>query len=674
MGASHYFDIFAELNHTIIPAMQTLVDFKGCRVVALPLLPISKDTLVYGSCDGGHTVHDKDDTVRKAMGIAAKRLHLAAHRVSNVVMLSAGDVEVHRAQDGNFYLIDLARCFPPESILAVKNKAGHEYPPSSIFHRMVRPEALIIWKKTSQGEAKPVSPDAFTNWGIIDRDQHDQVAYDCTVFILTDQVEKLSNHLLTGFKTLNDSTSVNLAVAFHEFGVNMRHIGLVAEHCEKQIMNSVTEDSKDSPKFFAPVTVLILCSEILFRALKNILRRLLRNASKSTNSELKKMLVWFVNIVFKELPYILHSVDLDFLKNQIVDNYGASAFRLVLKYSDLWKSHLGIILLRVFRRCGIEVEDETVAALSSKSLTSQLKKLSTLEILSFSSSVKKMAAFDIGFSNQLIHLADNSKSEDAIRWRRISLKLLNECLSRFPNDRRIQAMISEQMAYLFMPSENLGELLSFQDQKALWINVSKLVMRNSTTDQVIRCGMRVKNHSKFLGIQCLLFFLELQKSELEKDPYDLMPNFLVGSDFVFPEEIDLDVSVLELLMLIQLARMEYFTIKKKRISPSKYDSKKLSQRFGALSPECSLLFAINHNTYEGYESLDLRVQMEIVSRLQESIRCDSLKDVKLVYMNNFSKLPPRLIYAAMLLPQDFSSLLNLDGQDDTQVKILNLYA
>jgi len=38
----------------------TLIDYRGFRVVAMTVLPISPDTLVYGSVDGGKTVVNKD--------------------------------------------------------------------------------------------------------------------------------------------------------------------------------------------------------------------------------------------------------------------------------------------------------------------------------------------------------------------------------------------------------------------------------------------------------------------------------------------------------------------------------------------------------------------------------------------------------------------------------------
>eukprot|EP00475_Leptophrys_vorax_P034560 TRINITY_DN55998_c0_g1_i1.p1 TRINITY_DN55998_c0_g1~~TRINITY_DN55998_c0_g1_i1.p1 ORF type:complete len:1319 (+),score=314.27 TRINITY_DN55998_c0_g1_i1:490-3957(+) len=615
------------------------------------------------------------------MEYAANSLHLAGHRVSAVTIFSAGDVEVHRA-DGKYYLIDLARAFPPESVLAVADVTGQDYPPSSIFHRMIRPEALIIWKNTSQGENRPLSPDALTNWGSFDlkeKEKHNQTVYDVTNFVLTTQVEKLATHLLTTIRDHQETSSnreqesnphFNLAAVFHENGVNMRHIGLVSEQCQSLIMRSMSQDEKETGLgLWSPAILLTLCSEILFRTLKNTVKRFLRNASKATNSELKKMLAWFVNISMKELSYGLHSLEeLKFLKGQITSSYGAAAYRFVHKYADLWKSQVGIILVRVFKRCGIEVEKETELALSNPTKSSLVQKLSPLEFLSFSSSVKKMVAFDVAICSELIRLADSSNNENSHRWRKISLKHLNECLSHFPNDKRIKAMIAEQMTLLFNPSKNMEELLSFEEQKQVWLNVFHN-LKKASTPQLIKCGSLIRNSSHFFAIQCLLFLEELER-EPSKDKFELMPNFLGVSEFVFPEdESQVDSSMFELLLLVQLVRTRYNFLKKRKIFPGKYDSKKVLQRYGTLSPQAALLFAINHNTHEGFDKLDMRVQVEIVSRLRDCIRDVSLSNVSLRYLPHLFNLSPKLACVVMLLPQDFSCLLD---SSDAEIKVLKL--
>jgi len=45
----------------------------------MSILPIGKDTLVYGSGDGGKTIHTDDPSVNKIMETLGKRLNLAPH-------------------------------------------------------------------------------------------------------------------------------------------------------------------------------------------------------------------------------------------------------------------------------------------------------------------------------------------------------------------------------------------------------------------------------------------------------------------------------------------------------------------------------------------------------------------------------------------------------------------
>ncbi len=47
--------------------LMALIDYAGYRVIATSLLPISKDTLVYGSRDGGVTVVDKSEDAKQKL-------------------------------------------------------------------------------------------------------------------------------------------------------------------------------------------------------------------------------------------------------------------------------------------------------------------------------------------------------------------------------------------------------------------------------------------------------------------------------------------------------------------------------------------------------------------------------------------------------------------------------
>ena len=94
--------------------MQVLLDYNGHRLVAMPWLPLKGAELVYGSSDGGVTVHDSSPGVTAVMRLAAHELHLAGHTVKDQFLYTGGDVEVHATTGGRWFLVDMARALPPE--------------------------------------------------------------------------------------------------------------------------------------------------------------------------------------------------------------------------------------------------------------------------------------------------------------------------------------------------------------------------------------------------------------------------------------------------------------------------------------------------------------------------------------------------------------------------------
>ncbi|CAN0104683.1 unnamed protein product, partial [Ectocarpus sp. 4 AP-2014] len=96
-------------------ALQCLIDYKGFRMTAQAVLPVSSKSLRYGSSDGGKTVHNDDESLAKKLEAAAKKLNLRTHRVNDKDIYSACDIEGHVGEGGSHYLLDFARTFPPES-------------------------------------------------------------------------------------------------------------------------------------------------------------------------------------------------------------------------------------------------------------------------------------------------------------------------------------------------------------------------------------------------------------------------------------------------------------------------------------------------------------------------------------------------------------------------------
>lgn len=68
-----------------IPGLHTpymaLIDYRGFRLMATTLLPISKETLKYGSDDGGRTIHNEDAKLTSLISQLGKKLNLKKHQV-----------------------------------------------------------------------------------------------------------------------------------------------------------------------------------------------------------------------------------------------------------------------------------------------------------------------------------------------------------------------------------------------------------------------------------------------------------------------------------------------------------------------------------------------------------------------------------------------------------------
>jgi hypothetical protein len=120
----------------------TLVDFRGVRLSAQALLPISGDSsLIYGSCDAGNTIHccENDPTGLALVNRLAEQLHLAPHPVveygtkKEKQVCMPVDIEVHQSLDdrNSRYVVDTARLLPPTA------PTGKD--PRAIFYQMFRP-------------------------------------------------------------------------------------------------------------------------------------------------------------------------------------------------------------------------------------------------------------------------------------------------------------------------------------------------------------------------------------------------------------------------------------------------------------------------------------------------------------------------------------------------------
>ncbi len=134
--------------------LMVVVDYKGYRLVASSLLPISDSTIRYGSSNGGRTIHMSDRTLCGLMREAATKIGLAPlPLVGGSLLFGPSDIEGHKGPDGRYYIVDFSRAMPPEYI-ARKSRLHH---PRSIFFSLLRPELV-------RSSAQPLCPDAFSGF------------------------------------------------------------------------------------------------------------------------------------------------------------------------------------------------------------------------------------------------------------------------------------------------------------------------------------------------------------------------------------------------------------------------------------------------------------------------------------------------------------------------------
>lgn len=134
-----------ELPLRVFVPVQLILDFNGYRLVMMTVLPLAKDRswLVYGSSDMGRTVHNDIEEFNVLLKAAAGSLHLDEHICADKFVCFAGDVEGHVDVEGQYYLLDLARTWPPEyyPLFDLLGRVGNP-----VFYRLLRPEFLLHLK------------------------------------------------------------------------------------------------------------------------------------------------------------------------------------------------------------------------------------------------------------------------------------------------------------------------------------------------------------------------------------------------------------------------------------------------------------------------------------------------------------------------------------------------
>jgi tetratricopeptide (TPR) repeat protein len=252
--------------------LMCLIDYRGFRLIAVSELPIEPSSLIYGSADGGCTIHADVDEMNELMEHCARLLNLKGHYAglsgSKTLMHGPADCEGHLGRDGRFYLIDLARVYPPET----PDKSR----PGSFLYRLLRPELVSRFHT-------PLSSDAFTAFGRDDHHEHDREVRDATAWLREEVVPEFADWLAGHFVFLRCAAQPTtrdilvLLAELHRAGINIRYLDMVRQRLQSAALRR------------------LIITEVCARTLKNLARARMRALQTSDDRAFTLLLVDFFN-------------------------------------------------------------------------------------------------------------------------------------------------------------------------------------------------------------------------------------------------------------------------------------------------------------------------------------------------------------------------------------------
>eukprot|EP01132_Coremiostelium_polycephalum_P005864 gene5864-7293_t len=253
-----------------VPLM-AFIDYRGFRLMAMSLLPISKSSLIYGSSDAGQTVHTSNTIFNHLFTSAAKVVNLKPHLVQDIsnelkTIYGPIDIEGHIGTDGRFYLLDFARLSPPE-------------PPThrgAYLYKLLRLEFVCSY-------TNPLCSDAFSPMVSIGAETHNHEVKDAFDYLYTTIIPKVARLLDSKGANITD---IELPKFLHGEGINVRHLGQIRYHSKVEFVREY------------------LLIDAYTRSLKSLARELLRREMKKTHLPsdypYKLIILKFLNLIFGE--------------------------------------------------------------------------------------------------------------------------------------------------------------------------------------------------------------------------------------------------------------------------------------------------------------------------------------------------------------------------------------
>ena len=253
-----------------------IIDYRGYRLIAISVLPVSSKTLCFGSSDAGRTVNDSDPMLRDLISIACKQLNLKPHKVGSEgkIVPSPVDLEGHKGLDKRYYVLDFSRLFPPD-LMSREHKCG-------MLFRLLRPELVKQYPT-------PLCSDTFSNFVkhyVDDAREHAYEVKDAHLY-LTQQIIPAFGKMLS-VQDANIFKVNHVIQSMHREGINLRYLGYVRGYLDP------------SAKSWRDIILIEMIARTVKWDLRNVLRQTTTNSILEVPSSFmhKKNIVTYLNAVF----------------------------------------------------------------------------------------------------------------------------------------------------------------------------------------------------------------------------------------------------------------------------------------------------------------------------------------------------------------------------------------
>eukprot|EP00941_MAST-03F_sp_MAST-3F-sp1_P004165 g4165.t1 len=235
--------------------LQCVVDFLGFRVLCSAVVPIVhedrdkkgklrglEERLVYGSTDRGFHCCMKSADGQECLRQAAAQLNIKEHQVKGrddmmtCYAFAPFDARLYEGTDGNFYLLNPGRTFPPIDYDILSKRLGQSSSARgmSIFWRHFRPEFLHSLKN-------PLSSDAYTLVAhFADRLQAPKDGAECTEAtkrLITENVTEFAKELSK--RSESEIKAIVWSGEMHTRGMNVRLLGELRSRFWRQLDGTV---------------------------------------------------------------------------------------------------------------------------------------------------------------------------------------------------------------------------------------------------------------------------------------------------------------------------------------------------------------------------------------------------------------------------------------------------